>query len=143
MNNGLFFAFGASVLWGLAYVIDQKVLVHVTPLAFLFTLSLITVISLLPLVLTGTIDLTTVTTARGSSLVLIVGAAALGIVANFFILSSIGALGASTASLLEITYPAFVVVFSIFILGTAPAWPVLAGGALIIAGSAIIVRSLS
>ena len=68
--------------------------------------------------------------ARGSS----------GFLANFFILSSIKQLGAAHASILEITYPFFVLLFGwLFFGGSVNAYFWL-GSALVFAGSAVIIK---
>ena len=57
------------------------------------------------------------------------------------IVSSIAMLGASKSSILEISYPLFVLVFSYVLFDKGVSLHVIAGGLLIFAGSAIIVLS--
>jgi drug/metabolite transporter (DMT)-like permease len=64
----------------------------------------------------------------------------LTILADILILSGVKYLNASTASLIEISYPFFVVLFSFFAFRTAISLPVLFGGLLIFAGSLVIIR---
>ena len=69
----------------------------------------------------------------GSSLVL-------AVIANFLIYSAIRLVGASTASLFEITYPFFVVLFSAVLLGEGGTGSFMAGALLIFAGVFLILR---
>lgn len=62
----------------------------------------------------------------------------LAALANYFIFSAIKLVGASSASIIEIAYPFFVVLFSIFLFRVAPSAWFLFGGLLIFIGSAII-----
>jgi len=53
MEIGFIYAIGASVTWGLAYAIDQKILAGVTPMNFLFVSSIIAAIIMLPFIFFG------------------------------------------------------------------------------------------
>ena len=61
------------------------------------------------------------------------------VLACLAIFSSIQALGASRAAVLEISYPLFVAVFAWALYRQPVPWPVVVGGIFIFIGSAIIV----
>ncbi|MEK7538276.1 MAG: DMT family transporter [Patescibacteria group bacterium] len=137
-NTGLFYAIGAAVVWGLVYTIDQKILSEVSPLMLLFINSIVTVVILLPFVFfTNT---KTVFEVGKMGLLLILGASLLAALANFFIFSSIKSLNASTASIIEVSYPFFVVLFSFIIFRAVPNIYFFLGGALIFAGTFVIIK---
>ena len=72
---------------------------------------------------------------------LIILSLALAALANLFIFSSIKILGASTASIFEISYPFFVVLFTFLIYGAEFNLYFLIGAVLIFAGSAMIIST--
>ena len=137
---GLTYAIAAAVTWGLSYTIDQKVLGKVSPLAFLFITSILAFLITLPFVLSDKQSLKTLLGSGRLNLSLIVAAVALATLANYFIFSSIKILGAPTASIFEIAYPFFVVLFSFFVFGATPNVFFLIGAALIFLGSLVIIR---
>ncbi len=135
---GIIFAFGAAVAWGVVYTIDQKVLSDLSPLALLFVYYVITIIVLAPFVFTQSSVMQGIQNIKPGTMLLIVLAVIFGTVANMLILNSINILGASTASIVEITYPLFVVLIAFALYGTMPNLYVLLGGAVILAGSMIV-----
>ena len=50
LNIGYIYAIGAAVVWGLIYVIDQKILHNFSPFALLFITSLLTTIMMMPFI---------------------------------------------------------------------------------------------
>ncbi len=138
-STGLLYAIGAAITWGLVYTIDQRVLRGASPFALLFVDSLITAILLLPIIFFQKNSLASLSGASGRLWLLIIISLVLAAFANFFIFSSIKILGASTASIFEIAYPFFVVIFSYFAFRTSPNLYFLLGALLIFAGSAIII----
>jgi drug/metabolite transporter (DMT)-like permease len=141
MAAGYLLALAASVLWGLTYCLDQKVLtsLSVDKLYFLH--------SLFGVILCGAIwllkgrsfgELFAVDPAQLDPKVLVI-ALLVGAAAGLAIFGSVQILGASKASILEISYPVFVALFSILFFGEVLTTPVILGGLLIFAGSAIVI----
>lgn len=133
----------AAILWGLTYCLDERVLegLSVAKLYFLHCATGVVVAGLLLLAggeppgalfrfdsgktSPGLLALT-LATATGAALA---------------ILWSIRLLGAGPSAVLEISYPLFVALFSVLFFGGRVPWPVLAGGAFIFIGAAIIVTA--
>lgn len=137
---GFIYAIGAAIAWGLAYTLDQKILASISPLVLLFISFVVGALFLLPAILAQDevfTPLFMLTKARGF---LIIFSIALATLANYFIFASIECLGASSASVFEITYPFFVFLFSFLIFGAQPNGYVFIGALLIFFGSAIIIR---
>lgn len=137
---GFIYAIGAALAWGFAYTIDQKILVHTSPLVLLFISFVVGAILLLPAILMQGEGLASVLQLDTPRLSLILFSISLATIANFLILASIARLGASLASILEISYPFFVFLFSFLLLGAELNISVFIGALLIFAGSAIILR---
>ena len=140
MNLGFICAVGASIIWGLVYTIDQKVLSNISPINLLFIDSLLTAIIMLPFVFFNNDSIKTVLSSGKSTLLLIVISVLLAGLANFLIFSGIKGLNASNASMIEIAYPFFVVLFSYIFFRSTPNIYFFAGGVLIFIGSIIIIR---
>jgi drug/metabolite transporter (DMT)-like permease len=138
-TNGLLYAVGAAVTWGLVYTIDQRVLRGASPFALLFVDALLTAILLLPIIFFQKNALASLSGISGKLWLLIIISLALAALANFLIFSSIKILGASMASIFEIAYPFFVIIFSYFAFRVTPNLYFLLGAVLIFAGSAIII----
>lgn len=136
---GLLLALGASAVWGLAYTVDQRTLVNVSPAMLLFLNGLVTLIMTAPIFLTSKTlrDLSSLDQTSAHLLLLSIVAT---ICANFLILWSIKVLGASTAAILEISYPMFVFLFSYILLGTELNLYFWIGSLMIFAGSFTIIR---
>lgn len=110
----ILFAIGASVFWGLAYVINEKVYNHIRvmpylAITFLAAGAVMTVIS----IWTGEFfkDLATVFSSQ-KLLGLVLWGIALLIVAEICIGFSIMGKNATVAGLIEISYPIFIILFS-------------------------------
>ncbi len=139
MNIGLIYAIGAAVVWGMVYAIDQKLLEGTSTIILIFIGSLTTTILMLPfmyfheqealkdLFFSGKVNMYVLTLSI-----------VLGSLASFFIYESIRLIGASPASILEIAYPFFVILFTFIFFGTAPNIYFVIGGILIFSGAAII-----
>lgn len=138
MNIGFVYAVGAAITWGLVYAVDQRILSGVSPLALLFVDSMVTAIIIFPLFFFNHEAIDSLLGSSKTTLYLIFFSLLLAIVANYFILSAIKLVGASPASIIEIAYPFFVVLFSIFLFRATPSAWFLFGGLLIFTGSAII-----
>lgn len=143
MNN--FYGYGlavlASVLWGLTYCLDERVLssLSVYKLYFLHCLCGVLVAGVV-LLLQGNspASLFTFNTST-ASIPLVLVTLATATTAALAILSSIQLLGANTSAVLEISYPLFVALFSVLFFKGQLQSPVVIGGAFIFIGSAIIV----
>ncbi|MBI5794197.1 EamA family transporter [Candidatus Uhrbacteria bacterium] len=139
METGFIFAIAASVTWGLVYTFDQKLLTHVSPVTYIFIGSIITPILLLPFILKNG-GFKEMISSGADNIALIVLCSILALTADFFILSGIKNLDASTASIIEISYPFFVVLFSFIFFRSSPNIYFFIGGLLVFLGSVIIVK---
>lgn len=139
-NIGFIYAIGAAIAWGLVYAIDQKILSGISPITLLFINSMIAAVIMLPFVFFSNGSIKDLFNSGKTNLWLVVISIILAILANFLIFSSIKALGASTASIIEIAYPFFVVLFSFILFRSTPNIYFLIGGILIFIGSIIIIK---
>lgn len=140
MESGFIYAIGAAITWGLVYAIDQKILSGITPMTLLFIDSILAVIIMLPFVFFSNGSIKEVFVSSKSNWSLIILSVALATLANFFIFSGIKNLDASTASIIEIAYPFFVVLFSYILFRSTPNIYFFLGGILVFAGCAIIIK---
>lgn len=140
MNLGFLCAVGAAIIWGLVYTIDQKVLSNISPFNLLFIDSLLTAIIMLPFMFFNNGSIKTVLASGKSTISLIILSVVLAGLANFLIFSGIKGLNASSASMIEIAYPFFVVLFSYIFFRSTPNIYFFIGGILIFFGSIIIIR---
>ena len=129
-----------AVTWGLVYAIDEKILINVSPSALLFANALIMAIVILPVFYFDSYGIKDLLNSGRLNLTLIVITAALGAFANFFIFSAIKALGAPTATVIEITYPVFVVLFGFLLFRAHLNIMFFLGAVFIFIGSFIIIR---
>lgn len=138
MNAGFAFALAAAVTWGLVYAIDQKLLTQTSPIALLFVDALITAAVLIPFIWVERGELRHLLQAGTGTMALLAISALLALLAGWFILAGIQLIGAAEASVIEIAYPFFVVLFSMILYGFEPTLPFIAGGFLIFAGASLI-----
>ena len=138
---GLVLAVLASILWGLTYCLDERVLssMSVFKLYFLHCMCGALVAGAILIVRGASpASLFTIDTAKASlplvGLTLLTATAA-----ALSILGSIQLLGASKSAVLEISYPLFVALFSVLLWKGQLQLPVVVGGMFIFVGSAIIV----
>ncbi len=137
---GYAYAIGAAVTWGLVYAIDQKILAEVSPMQLLFITTLIGLGMLLPFLFFSNGSLKDLASLERNTWVLIFLTTALATLASFFIFSGIKALDAPTASIIEIAYPFFVVLFSFLLFRSVPNVYFFIGGLLIFVGSVILIK---
>ena len=137
---GYIYAILAAVTWGLVYTIDQKILTKISPFSLIFVGSLIVLAISLPIVLLDQRPLRILLNSGKANLALIVLSVVLSTLANFMIFSGIKILGASTASIFEIAYPFFVILFSFLLFKTGLNAYFLFGSVLIFLGSYVIIR---
>jgi len=131
----------SAVLWGLVYALDGKILNRISPLTLLFVHGVLSSLILLPFVFhefAGVKEL--FTPEKRNTLSLVIFSMVLGTIANFTVLSAIQKLSASTASIIEITYPLFVVLFSALLFGYKVNIFVALGAVLIFLGSFVVIR---
>lgn len=139
MNPGVLFALAAAALWGLAYVIDQRVLDHASPVGLLVVDTMLTAVALLPIAIGNRSAVVMIARSGPTNVSLVVASLLLSALASYCILAGIKSVGASTASVIEIAYPAFVVLFSCMFLRTLPSPLVVFGGILTLAGATVVV----
>ena len=139
-NIGFIYAVAAAVTWGLVYAIDQKVLTKISPLSLLFFSSMMAAVVTLPIWMLDSASVKTLFSSGKQNLGLIFISVLLAVLANFFIFSAIKTLNASTASIIEITYPIFVILFSFLLFKQAITWYFALGAALIFVGTVIVIK---
>ena len=139
MTSGFLYAIAAAVTWGLVYAIYQQVLKGFSPFTLVLVNAALTVILLLPIVIVRRDFLTPLFRISTKTWILAIIALALAALANFLIYSSIQILGASTASIFEIAYPFFVVLFAYLLFRTSLNIYFFLGAILIFAGSVVII----
>ena len=138
---GYLLAFLAAVLWGLTYCLDERVLVSlsVAKLYFFHCLFGLLVAVTILLVQGNSLGSLFLIEPATSSLPLVILTLATATAAALAILLSIQLLGANTSAVLEISYPLFVVIFSLLLFKEQLQPQVVVGGLFIFLGSAIIV----
>lgn len=140
MEIGFIYAIGAAVTWGLVYAIDQKVLVNIAPATLVFINSIITAIIMLPFLFFSNGSIREVFVSGKTNWILVIVSIVLATLANFLIFSGIKNLDASTASIIETSYPFFVILFSYLIFRSTPNLYFFLGGLLIFAGCVVIIK---
>lgn len=135
---GIIFAIGSAMAWGIVYAIDQKILLELSPVALLFLYSLASAVMLAPFVFLERGIWTSVVTLSRDTALFVGLSLILSLIANVLILYAIQSLGAATASVLEITYPVFVVLTTLILFGTFPSVYVLLGGFIILIGAMVV-----
>ncbi|MBI3336155.1 DMT family transporter [Candidatus Peregrinibacteria bacterium] len=139
MDRGHFFAIGVAVIWGLIYAIDGKILTKIAPGHLIFVHSFLVALLTAPFFLC-TDGIKAIRSLDHATQLLTGATVLLAIVANMGILIAIQRLGPSMASSFEISYPFFVILFSMFLFGERLSIPVVIGGVFICIGSLIIIR---
>ncbi|MEK7501688.1 MAG: DMT family transporter [Patescibacteria group bacterium] len=140
METGFIYAIGAAITWGLVYTIDQKILSGVSPMTLLFIDSIIAAVIMLPFMFFSDGSIKNLFIPGKTNLSLIILSVVLATLANFLIFSGIKNLNASTASMIEIAYPFFVVLFSYIFFRSSPNIYFFIGGILVFIGSVIIIK---
>lgn len=133
---GYFYAVISAILWGLIYTIHQKILTKTSPQLFLVINSIMYLMVVTPFLKSNEVfSLTTDKFNAG----LIICTSILSILGSYSILKAIQYLDASRASIIEISYPMFVMLFSWIAYRQQLGWKTLIGGLLVFMGSAIVV----
>ena len=141
ISLGYALAVAASILWGLTYCLDEKVLANLSVFKLYFLHCLCGMLVAGAILLfqgSSIVSLFTFDTTR-SSVPLMLLTLATATTAALAILSSIQLLGANKSAVLEISYPLFVALFSVLVFQGRLELPVIVGGIFIFIGSAIIV----
>ncbi len=140
MNPAYLFPILASMTWGMVYTLDQKILKTTSPVVLLAIDALLTFLIFLPVLISQRGELKELAMIDKKGLFLIIVVTLLTIAADFFILFGVKHLDASIASIIEISYPFFVVLFSFFLFRTSLSIPFFMGAACIFLGTAIIIK---
>lgn len=135
---GLIFAITAAITWGLSYSIDQKLLENISPTLLMFLNTLVTAIIISPIVIING-EIKSIANFNKETIVLIIVADVLILLGNILILNSIRILGASLASVFEIMYPLFVIIFTFLIYGETYSFFFWLGSGFMLVGSIILV----
>ncbi len=141
--HGYLLAVAAAVLWGLLYVLDERLLagMSIYRLYFLHSIAGAAVAGGV-LLAQGEAPASLFRLSwPGVGLPLVLATMAVVVLACLAIFSSIQALGAARAAVLEISYPLFVAVFAWLLYRQPLTWPVVLGGVFSFIGSAIIVTA--
>ena len=136
-----FYSMGASILWGLGYVLSEKVLkTGITPAVYLFVVSILgTICYGLVTLLEGWRGSYEVLLVERRNILLLFLTAFIFVVANIFISYSVLAKNATMASFIEISYPVFTAFFAWLIFREVQFnFASLVGGLLIFSGVATI-----
>ena len=136
-----FYSMGASILWGLGYVLSEKVLkTGITPAVYLFVVSILgTICYGLVTLLEGWRGSYDVLLVERRNILLLFITAFIFVVANILISYSVLAKNATMASFIEISYPVFTAFFAWLIFREVQFnFASLIGGLLIFSGVAFI-----
>ncbi len=139
---GIIYALIASITWGLIYNIDQKILIKSSPLTMFLIGGMMQIIILIPYAFTqtGSKDISLILSDKNQLRLLFI-AEMLCIVAGVTILYAVKHLNAPLASIFEISYPAFVVIFYVlFFNGNGLNTNFWIGAILMFIGSLVIMR---
>lgn len=129
----------ASLTWGLSYSLDEKALEKASFVQLLAVNAAITLVVITPIVLLGG-SKAPLMSLPPKTLGLILLTSLLALAANAFIFLGIKNLGASTAAVIEISYPFFVILFSALLWKERPSISFFVGAVFIFFGSWIIAR---
>lgn len=136
MNSGFILALVAALLWGASYTLSAKVLRGVEPLVMLPVASAFRLLWFTGLFALFARDKLSQLSAKSVGLI---GVETLfSTAATLAIMTAITRIGASRASLLEISYPIFVVLLSAVFMKTPITANMIIGGAIVLLGVAII-----
>lgn len=138
MLAGFALAIAASLLWGLAYSIDQGILKRYAPGTIMFICSL-TSLSINAF-LANRKELFEIVKDL-QSFCLVVFTAVIGAIAGRLTLHSIQMIGAARSSIVEITYPVFVCLFCYVLYRETLDYKFVIGAALIIIGTIVVMQS--
>ena len=137
----IIFAIGASVLWGLSYVLFEQVYKKISIMTALWIVCLVMFLAMLiGSILTGSLkpDLSAIESSKKLQWLLL-GGIATAILADVFIALSITNKNATLAGLVEISYPIFIALFAFILFKESQlSLAVIIGGILIFTGVFVI-----
>lgn len=133
-------ALGAAITWGIYYPLVDMALKRIS-LYSIILLSMIPVLLVMPLFLkTVSNDIETVKTLPASEQWIIVSLGLIGLFGEVMVYLAISAKNATLASLIEMTYPVFVVLFAyLFYRQMHVTASVFVGGLMILVGAGLII----
>lgn len=137
---GYILAIGAAIAWGMVYTLDQKIMDKVSPVSLLFFSYIVSGLLILPAMIFEKGSFHSILTSGRDNLALLLISTVLTVVASLLILNSVKILNASTASVLEISYPVFVILFSYLLYKNTINWQFAVGAALVLIGTVTIIR---
>lgn len=138
-NIGIIWALLASLVWGLVYNIDEKLVLKTSPLTIFLLGNLLQLGMLLPYFFTSTWK-TDIQTMGWTQFKLLFIGEILYLISGLAILYAVKYLTAPIASAIEISYPFFVAIFAYTLFKGELNTNVWIGGALIFTGSIIVMR---
>lgn len=135
MRKGVLAALLAALAWGYVYATTQQIVEKVRPLPLLASIYILGAIPMLPVAMYSVREIGAGISAHPFGYAsLLVGV----IVAEYAIMASVSSLGGTQAALLETSYPIWTALFLFLLHGHKPTPATLAGGALMLAGAAVI-----
>ena len=137
---GLIFGIASAMCWGLTYTISEKILTKTSSISLIFIESLLAAIITLPLFIFKSGGVRSLALSGTTNIVLLLVSVVTAVLGYIFIYESIRLVGASIATIFEIGYPLFVVIFSFFLFGHTLNWYCLLGAVLIMSGALIIAK---
>lgn len=133
---GYIFAGLSAMIWGLVYSIDQGILKKHSPAAIMLMYSLVSIV--INTILCNKKEFTDLVTDN-KSLVLVIFTAILSSFASRLTLNAVQSIGATRASIMEITYPMFICLFCWLLYREVLDLKFAVGALLVIIGTAIII----
>lgn len=140
MHVGFIAAIVAALLWGLHYAMSERVLVGLTPLAWMWWSAVSMFAILLPLVVSGVVDVQARKLLDKEILAPLLVSEVCQFSAALLVAHSIVRLGAGRATLIEISYPVFTVFFCWVLWGHRLTMTTLVGGVIMLVGAVVVVR---
>lgn len=139
-TKGYIYGILAAVTWGVVYTVDQKVLGKLSPAGLMLVNSVLSLILLAPWVVWKGKEVGQLLNVDQGTLMFVVFSLVLNFAGNYFIFSAIKNTDAATASIFEIAYPLFVMLFSFFAFKTLPNAVFLLGAGLIFTGAYLVLK---
>jgi len=136
----ILFALGASLFWGLTYVLNEEVYKKISIFTSLALISLVTfIVTFMAAYFSGALkaDLVSIFSSRRLLMYVLASIGAF-LIAELFIAYSITEKNATLAGLIEISYPIFIALFSYILFKNHVSLPTIFGGAFIFVGVFVI-----
>lgn len=136
----ILFALGASLFWGLSYVLSEEIYKKISVFTLLSIMSLaVFALTLIIAYVTGNLkpDLVAIASSKRLMWYVLAGICAL-FISELFIGFSIVSKNATLAGLIEISYPIFIALFSYILFKNSVTIPTIIGGVIIFTGVFIV-----